>query len=70
MTPHQRINHPDGAVSVRVDPGGRWKVLRGPENGRHLYGCDAARFCDDQNRFILESHREAVRGYLGAGKAA
>lgn len=71
MTPHQRQNHGDGSVSIRVYPGGRWTVRHGPTNGSgDIFDCDARRFCDEQNEFVRDFHAGAVRGYLGQGEAA
>jgi len=54
MTPyHEQITHSGGSVSVKVFPGGPWKVLRGAANGGTNHDdCQACKFVDDQNRFI------------------
>ena len=71
MTPHERINHHDGSVSVRAYAGGRWTVRHGPTNGQgDIFDCTASRFVEAQNRHIRDFHQPSVRGYLGKGEAA
>lgn len=75
MTSHQKMLHLDGSISERIYAGGRWSVRRGPAGGGEsttggIIDCDAQRFVDDQNRAVRDFHRDAVRGYVGAGEAA
>lgn len=63
MTPyHQWQGHSDGSVSVKVFPGGPWKVLRGSDDGSvtDYYDCLACKFVAEQNAHISDFHRESV----------
>ena len=71
MTPHATQSHLDGSVSIRIYPGGPWKVRRGPANGTgDVCDCDDSRFVDEQNRFVRDFHQPSIRDYYGKGEAA
>jgi len=69
MTPHATQNFLDGSSAIKIYPGGRWKVLRGADDGTDYYDCRACKFMAEQNRFIGEWHRESVTKVKKGGEA-
>jgi len=66
MTPHQTMNFlEDNTSAIRIYPGGPWKV---DEMNGHTDGSMAQRFCDYQNRFILNWHRGSVTRVRNGGR--